>query len=168
MFNKMKEIINYVRPFKFLDIKRVWDKYYGDIPKHIEYPTCSIYDMFYNTSKKYPLYTAYNYYGKKVNYKKMQYKVKIAAQALKKIGVKEKDVILICMPNVPEAVILFYAINKIGAISSLIHPLSSEKEMEYYMKHSNAKYVLCLDLMFDKVKVAVSNTDVKKVIVSKI
>lgn len=168
MFNKIKEIINYVSPFKFLDIKRVWDKYYGDIPKHIEYPTCSIYDMFYNTSKKYPLYTAYNYYGKKVNYKKMQYKVKIAAQALKKIGVKEKDVILICMPNVPEAVILFYAINKIGAISSLIHPLSSEKEMEYYMKHSNAKYVLCLDLMFDKVKVAVSNTDVKKVIVSKI
>lgn len=33
--------------------------------------------------------------------------------------------------NCPQAVIMFYAINLVGATANMIHPLSSEKEIEF-------------------------------------
>ena len=58
------------------------------------------------------------------------------ARALKSIGVKHKDVVSICMPNTPEGIISFYAANKIGAIASMIHPLSAENEIKHYLNVS--------------------------------
>lgn len=171
MFDRIKKFIKKVTHFQLTvedTEERAWDKYYGDIPKHIEYPNCSIYDMFNETFRKHPLLNAYNYYGKKANYTKMHLEVNTVAKSLVSIGVKAKDTILICMPNTPEAIILFYAANKIGAISSLIHPLSSEKEIEYYIKKCKAKYILCLDLMFNKVKIACEKCDINNIIVAKI
>lgn len=171
MFDKIKGFVKAIKHVILTEEdnkERVWDKYYGSIPKHIEYPNCSIYDMFYKTYKTYPQYTAYNYYGKKADFTKMYLQVKTAAKALKSIGVNKKDNVLICMPNTPEAIILFYAINKIGATCSLIHPLSSEKEIEYYINKSEAKYLLCLDLIYPKINKIKGNTNIKKTIVVKV
>ena len=53
-------------------------------------------------------------------------KIDKVANCLKFHGIKKGDVVTICMPNVPEGIISYYAINKIGAISNMVHPLSSE------------------------------------------
>jgi long-chain acyl-CoA synthetase len=41
------------------------------------------------------------------------------------MGVKENDRVTICMPNAPQTVSMFYALNLIGAVSNMVHPLSS-------------------------------------------
>ena len=72
------------------------------------------------------------------------------------------------MPNTIDAITLFYAVNMTGGICNMIHPLSSEKEIEFYLSKSGSKYILCLDMMLNKVNNIIENTKVKKVIVSKI
>ena len=142
-----------------------WYKYYGNNNK-INYPDLTIYELVEKTANTYPSYYAYEYYGKKVTYKEFISKIKKTASALVNMGVKEGDVVTICMPNTPVAIITFYAVNMIGGVVSMIHPLSSKNEIELYLKESNSKYLLTIDLVYDKVVEIINNTNVEKIIVS--
>jgi len=144
-----------------------WYKYYGNNNK-INYPKLTIYELIEKTAKTYPSYYAYEYYGKKVTYREFIEKIKRTASALTELGVKEGDRVTICMPNTPVAIITFYAVNMIGAISSMVHPLSSTNEIEFYLKESNSKYILTIDLVYDKVAEIINKTNVEKVIVSSV
>lgn len=56
------------------------------------------------------------------NYKDFLKQIDDCARSFKQLGIKHNDVVSICMPNPPEAIISFYALNKIGAIANMIHP----------------------------------------------
>ena len=130
-----------------------WLKYYEEenIPSHIDYPDCSMVDMIMQSAEKWPDNTAYIYYGHKVTYKNFVKKIEKTARALKNYGVKEGDRVTICMPNTPEGITMVYAVNMVGAVCNMVHPLSSEKELEYYIKVADSKYVLVIDAVFDKI-----------------
>ena len=133
--------------------KQPWIKYYEEenLPTHIDFPDCSMVDMIMQSAEKWPDNTAYSYYGHKVTYKNFVKKIEEAARALKNYGVKEGDRVTICMPNTPEGITMVYAVNMVGAICNMVHPLSSEKELEYYIKVAESKYVLVIDAVFDKI-----------------
>ena len=145
-----------------------YDLYGNNVAPTLEYPKGSMYDAMHDAALKYPNYKAYTYYGKSVCYYDFNLKVKNAAKSLKYLGIKKSDRITICMPNTPDAIIMFYAINMIGAIANMIHPLSSEKEIEFYLNKSKSKMVLCLDMIYPKIKKIIENTNIEKVIVSTI
>ena len=69
------------------------------------------------------------------------------------------------MPNTPEAIYMFYAINEIGAVANMIHPLSSEKEIEDYLNQSGSKIMLCVDISYPKVEAIIKNTKLEQVVV---
>lgn len=144
-----------------------WYKYY-DKGNKIDYPELTIYELIAKTCEAYPNNYAYEYYGKKVTYREFLIKIKKTASSLLELGVKEGDRVTICMPNTPVAVITFYAINMIGATASMIHPLSSENEIEFYLKESNSKFILTVDLVYDKLMKVVDKTNVEKIIVSSV
>ena len=133
--------------------ERPWLKYYEEegIPANIEYPDCSMVDMVMQSAEKWPDNVAISYYGHKVTYKNFVKKIEKVARALKNYGVKEGDRITICMPNTPEGILMVYAVNMVGAVCNIVHPLSSEKELEYYIKVADSKYVLVIDAVFDKI-----------------
>lgn len=133
--------------------ERPWLKYYEEenIPSSIEYPDCSMVDMILQSAEKWPDNVAYSYYGHKVTYKNFVKKIEKTARALKNYGVKEGDRVTICMPNTPEGITMVYAVNMVGAVCNMVHPLSSEKELEYYIKIAESKYVLVIDAVFDKI-----------------
>lgn len=133
--------------------ERPWYDYYAEegLPTSIEYPDCSMVDMVIQSAEKWPDNTAYVYYGHKVTYKNFVKKIEKAARALKNYGVKEGDRVTICMPNTPEGITMVYAVNMVGAVCNMVHPLSSEKELEYYIKVADSKYVLVIDAVFDKI-----------------
>lgn len=133
--------------------ERPWLKFYEEenIPANLEYPDCSMVDMIMQSAERWPDNVAYIYYGHKVTYKTFVKKIEKAAKALKNYGVKEGDRVTICMPNTPEGITMVYAVNMVGAVCNMVHPLSSEKELEYYMKAAESKYVLVFDAVFDKV-----------------
>lgn len=103
------------------------------------------------SAEKWPDNTAYIYYGHKVSYKNFVKNIEKTARALKNYGVKEGDRVTICMPNTPEGITMVYAVNMVGAICNMVHPLSSEKELEYYIKVAESKYILVIDAVFDKI-----------------
>ena len=133
--------------------KQPWFKYYEEdgVSSSIEYPDCSMVDMVIQSAEKWPDNTAYSYYGHKVTYKNFVKKIEKTARALKNYGVKEGDRVTICMPNTPEGITMVYAVNMVGAVCNMVHPLSSEKELEYYIKVAESKYVLVIDAVFDKI-----------------
>ena len=135
-------------------------------PESLEYPNCSIYEYLEEAVSKYPHLNALDYYGKNITFKRLYEKIERTAKSLKAIGVKEKDRVTICMPNVPEAIIMFYAVNMIGAVASMIHPLSSENEIEFYLESAESKYILTINLFAEKVINASKRADVEKIIIA--
>ena len=126
-------------------VKTPWFKTAGDIPVTLQYFDGSMVDAIEATALALPNIIAYNFYGNKVSYKDFVAQIHEAAKALKSYGVNVGDRVTICMPNTPQAIILFYAINRIGAVANMIHPLSGEEEIVGYI--NNSKSVLCLTLL---------------------
>ena len=145
-------------------IKAPWYKYYDDEKKHLDYPNFSAYKLIEYTASKHLNNFSYNYYGNKKTYYEFLKQIDEVARSLKAIGVKHKDVVSICMPNTPEGIISFYAVNKIGAIASMIHPLSAENEIKNYLKISKTEWLITIDFTMDKVNKILDDTKVKKVI----
>ena len=145
-------------------VKAPWYNFYDDEKQHLEYPDFSAYKLIEYTASKHLNNISYNYYGNKKTYHEFLKQIDDVARSFKAIGVKKKDVISICMPNTPEGIISFYAANKIGAIASMIHPLSAENEIKQYLNVSKTEWLITIDFTFNKVNHILKDTKVKKVV----
>lgn len=97
---------------------------------------------------------AYDFMGKRTTYRKMIEKIDQVAKALVACGIGRGDVVTICMPNVPQAILCLYALNRIGAVANMVHPMSSQKEITFYLDYSDSKMILTMDLFYEKVALA--------------
>ena len=145
---------------------RRWLSQYEDSRSNLEYPNNSMIDALMVTARKYPEYFAYEYFGNKITYRIFMRQVEDVAKSLKNYGVDKDDRVTICMPSTPEAICMVYAVNLIGAVSSMIHPLSSEKEIENYINQADSKFMLTLDMTLEKVMKIKRNTKLQKIIVA--
>ena len=149
------------------NIRTPWLKYYKEgVPAHLNYPKGTMVGFFLEAVARFPEDIAIEYYGRTYTYRTFYEMIRDTAKSLKQQEVKEGDTIAICMPNTPQAILMFYAANMVGAIVSLIHPLSAEKEIQNYINGSGATFLLTLDLVYDKVHNIVDNTCVKKIVVA--
>lgn len=161
VYNKIKNTIRKLD----MRIERAKYGYIEKLPRSIEYFDGGLYDAVYEASCKWPHNVALDYYDTQVTYKDMIKRINKVAAALKAIGAEKGDNITVCMPNTPEEVYMFYAINEIGAVANMIHPLSSEKEIEEYLNQAHSKIMLCIDISYPKVEAIIKNTDVEQVVV---
>ena len=122
------------------------------------YPETTMYGAVRIAAEQKPMSVAYDFQGKETNYTQFIKKINQAARAFYKAGLRKNDVVTICMPNTPQAVICLYALNRIGAVASMIHPLSSKKNITYYLNYSNSKMIFTLDLFYEKVLDSVKET----------
>ena len=128
-----------------------WLKYYGNTPAFLEYPHKTMYEMVEAAAKRHPNHVAYVFMGKKTSYTEFMKRIQAAAQGLYKMGIRKGDKVTICMANTPQALDCFYALNRIGAIPNMIHPLSASQEIAFYLNFSKSKAVLTLDQFYYKV-----------------
>ena len=145
-----------------------WFKYYGDVPHTLDYPDISMYDMIKKTKENYPSNIAYDFMGKSATYEEFLSEIDLCAAALAAQGIKKGDAVTVCLPNVPQAVIMFYAINKLGAVASMVHPLSAENEIMFYLNESKSRIAITLTQFYNKFEAIKGKTAVEKVIVCKI
>ena len=159
-----KKIKNALRKID-MKIERAKYGYIEKMPKDINYFDGGMYDAIYEASCKWPHNTALEYFDSQITYKELIKKINKVAAALKAIGAEKGERITICMPNTPEAIYMFYAVNEIGAVANMIHPLSSEKEIEDYLTQANSKIMLCVDISYPKVEAIIKNTNLEQVVV---
>jgi len=125
----------------------------------LNYPEKTMYRMVKDISEKYPDEKAYEFYNKVTCYKDFIKKIDHVASALYTMGVRKGDAVTICMPNVPQSLSCFYAVSKIGAVANMIHPLSSENSISFYLNISESKVILVLDQFYEKVTNALKDVD---------
>ena len=121
-----------------------------EVPEHLEYSKLTMSGAVEEMVKKYPNYIAYEFMGKNTTYAEMWEKILACAKSLKAIGVRENDRVTICMPNAPQTVCMFYAVNMVGAIANMVHPLSAESEIAFYLRDSGSVAAITLDQFYPK------------------
>lgn len=144
--------------------KAPWKKYYSKKDRQVEIPDISLYKIIKEQALMNPNNVAIDYFGKKITYKNFIKEIDKAARSFRCYGIRPGDVVTICMPNMPEGVISFYALNKIGAIANMIHPLSAEEEIKNYLNEADSVMLVAVDICYEKIERILSETKVYKVI----
>ena len=149
-------------------VKTPWKKSMGGVPMHLEYFDGTMVEALEKIAEQYPGYTAFNFMGRDTSYRVMISEIHRCAKALRVIGVREGDRVTIAMPNCPQAIYMFYAVNLIGAIANMIHPLSAEKEIEFYLNESESVTAITLDQFYHKFEHIRKNTKVVNIVIASI
>ena len=151
------------------DIKNApWLKSYGDVQFHLEYPDFSMSDALFESARKYPEQVALTFEGKDTTYEKLVPQIRKAEKAFRAIGIKEGDVVTICMPNMPQTVICLYAVNAIGAVASMIHPLSAVHEIAFYLQEASSSTIITIDQFYTKMRKVRELVHLDKIIIARI
>lgn len=141
-----------------------WGKYYTKEERKMEIPNITPYEMLSSVAEKHKELTALSYFGKKTSYSQMIKQIDDIADSFMSLGVKRYDIVTLIMPNTPEAILSFYALNKIGAVSNMIHPLSSSDEIDMCLKNTESKYIVVIDASYDKISHSLEETKVENII----
>ena len=131
-------------------VRTPWYAKMGVVPCHLEYQQCSMEEAVEKIAEKYPKLTAYNFLGTNTKYPDLVKEIRACAAALKACGVRPGEKVTICLPNMPMAIAMFYGVNMIGAIANMIHPLSAEGEIEFYLNDSESVAAITVDMFYQK------------------
>ncbi len=148
--------------------KTPWKENLGEVPFHLDYFDGSMFEKVEAISKQYPNYVAFDFMGRSTTYRQMVTEIERCAKALKTVGIRENDKVTIAMPNCPQAIYLFYAVNLVGGIANMIHPLSAEKEIEFYLNESESVLAITLDQFYDKFERIRQNTKVVNIVIASV
>ena len=148
--------------------KRPWLGSLGEVPATLDYFQGSMVETLENVAKEHPNSIAFDFMGKSTSYKDMVANIEKCARSLRTIGVRENDRVTIAMPNCPQAIYVFYAVNMIGAVANMVHPLSSEKELEFYINESESVTVVTLDQFYHKFEAIRENTCGVNIVIARI
>lgn len=151
-----------------ITVKKPWANNTGIVPLYLEYFNGSMYEAVAEIAKKYPNYIAMDFMGKPTKYHCLINQIDQCAGALHSLGVRENDVVTIALPNCPQAIIFLYAINRIGAIANMVHPLSAEKEIEFYLNESESVAAITLDQFYNKFARIRNNTKIRAIVLTSI
>ena len=136
------------------------------IPRHLDYFEGSMYDAVKKVADRQPDSTALDFMGRSTSYSAMMRMIDRCAAALAELGIKENDKVTIALPNCPQAVYMLYAVNRVGVVATMVHPLSAEKEIEFYLNDSGSVAAVTLDQFCEKFLNIASSTSLKRLIVT--
>jgi long-chain acyl-CoA synthetase len=145
---------------------RPWLKHYPSyIPPELAPQFASGLDMFLATVKALPDSAAIYYFDQTMSYGELDRKSTALAAALKERGVVRGDRVALYLQNIPQFLVGLYGIWKAGGIVVLCNPMFKQKELEYHLKDSGAKGLICLESLYDSVvRNTVGNTPVQFII----
>ena len=125
---------------------------------HLDYFQGTMVEAVERAAERFPRIDAYEFMGTRADYEKLVRQIHECARALRVLGVREGDKVTLCMPNAPQTVAMFYAVNMVGAIANMVHPLSAEGEIEFYLNDSESVAALTLDQFCGKFESIRKNT----------
>ncbi len=150
------------------ELKMPWKNSVGDIPLTLDYFGGTMFEAVQKIAEEYPNNIAFDFMGKSTTYKTMVEEIRKCAKSLRTIGVRENDKVTVAMPNCPQAIYMFYAINLVGGVANMIHPLSAEKEIEFYLNESESVTAVTLDQFYNKFERVRQNTKVVNIVIASV
>lgn len=149
--------------------KRPWlDHYPQAISKTINYDEKPLYQFLLDSAEKYPNKNAIHFMGKQIKYHELVSKTKKFAHFLQSQGLEKGDRVAVMLPNSPQTVIAYFGTLMAGGTVVQVNPLYTERELEYQMSDSGAKFIVCLDILVPRVSAVKEKTNIQHVIVAKV
>ncbi|MYL34187.1 long-chain-fatty-acid--CoA ligase [Pontibacillus yanchengensis] len=150
-------------------IEKPWSNHYPkEIPTTLTYDEKPLQSFLEESAKEYPEKKALHFLGREMTFHELYEQVKSFASYLQKLGLEKGDRVAIMLPNTPQSVISYYGVLMAGGIVVQTNPLYMERELEYQLKDSGAKMIVCLDILYPKVSNVKGRTDLQHVVVASI
>ena len=144
----------------YASIDKPWQKYYTKEALTAIIPEMTAYQYMVSKNQDNLKTTAINYFGKKISFKEFIEKIDETARRLYNFGISEGDVVTVMSVANPELEILFYALNKLGAIINLIDVRSDYKQIRKYLTEVKSDTVLVMDNFLQEFDKALEDEEV--------
>ena len=102
----------------------------------MEIAASSIYEQFDKISRDFPEKPALIYLGMRYSYSELREAVECLAASLHKMGVSKGDKAILYLPNCPQWIITWFALQRLGAIAIPISPIYTPVDLEYMANDS--------------------------------
>ena len=130
--------------------RNIWSDNHGESNFIPEYPDYSMFSLLRDTAQKYPDLDALDFQNKKITFSQMINALEDTARAFVAQGISKGDYVSVIAPNTPQALITIYALNRIGAIANMIHPLLSAAEIKRFVEKVDSVAVVTFDMLYPK------------------
>lgn len=145
-------------------IDKPWLRYYPPDSSSWDIPRGSMYEYMVSQTQNNTNMYVLNYFGKRITYNDFYSQIDSVAESLSAWGIKEGDIITICMLSIPENVYLLYAINKLGAVCNYVAVNWTVEKIRKQIKNTNSKFVFSIDLSIEKIEEAIAGLPVELVV----
>jgi long-chain acyl-CoA synthetase len=148
-------------------LDKPWLKHYPrDLPSTVEVPEVTVYGLVDDSIRRNSERTAIMYYGTKISYAEIGDYIERLASALYGLGVRRNSVVAIYLPNCPQFIISYYAVQKLGAIPTAVSFLFSPREVRAVLEDCGARTLIMLGLFYDKTRPVIEELGISKIILA--
>jgi long-chain acyl-CoA synthetase len=150
------------------NVSTPWMESYGEVPAHLDYLEKTMSGAVLATAEREGDFPALAFMGRKISFTTMAQHIEEVAKAFYAIGVRAGQRVLVCLPNVPQAIYCLYGLNRIGAIASMVHPLSAVSEIAFYMNEAECEIAVTLDQFYEKFVKVQQERPISKLIIARV
>ena len=154
--------------YKLDNVATPWMESYGEVVPNLDYSEKSISGAVLEVAAREGDFPALTFMGKATSYKRLAVEIDRVARSFYALGVRPGTRVLVCLPNVPQAVFCLYGLNRIGAVPTMVHPLSAVSELAFYMNEASCSMAVTLDQFYGKFLEVKKLRPVEKLIVCRV
>jgi len=148
---------------------RAWFKHYdSQVPVHLSYPHLPLYSLLDESAARQPANPCSNFFGKRLTYRQIKELSDLFAASIGSLGIRKGDRVILLLPNSPQFLIVYYGLLKAGAVVVPLNPLSTERELEFYLRDSGAETAITIPLFLSKVVTLREKTPLKHIVYSRL
>ena len=148
----------------YASIDKPWQKYYSKEAITASIPELTAYQYIVSQNKDNLSTKAIMYYGKKISYKNYIDMIDETARRLYNLGVTEGEVVTVMSVANPELEVLFYALNKLGAVINLIDVRSDYKQIKKYLMEVKSSEVVVMDNFLPEFDKCMEDEDIDNIV----
>ncbi len=150
-------------------MSKPWLNFYDDeVPDELVIPPFTLPDLLRNAAKNYPKHAATIYMGGQLTYLQLQEQVDKLAASLHELGISKGDRVAIMMPNCPQAIIAYYAVESLGGVVVMTNPLYVERELEHQWGDAQVEIVISLDIFYPRIEAVRRKLPLNHIILSSV
>ena len=154
--------------YKLDNVATPWLESYGGVAPNLDYSENTMSEAVLETAAKEKDFPALTFMGKATSYTRLAAELDRVGRAFYALGIRPGTRVLVCLPNVPQAVFCLYGLNRIGAIPTMVHPLSAVSELAFYMNEADCHMAVTLDQFYGKFLEVKKQRPIDKLIVCRV
>jgi long-chain acyl-CoA synthetase len=144
------------------------DNYPPGVPEHVDLPKASLAGLLADAARDFPHAPALHFEGRTISYAQLAQQARRFSGVLAGLGVGRGTRVGLILPNCPQAVVALFGALRLGATVVQNNPLYTERELGHQLADAGVEVLVCLDLVYDRVKALRPETAIREVIVTSV